>query len=329
LYDRKIELKGYNLVMRFWKWILYFLFVAICSLAVIVSYFGAGTHVVFDYVSLIPQYVYLFAWILVLSVGFFLASGWRQRIFVALMTTPLLVFSLLLFDVVWKYSYYSNNVVFTVFSWNTQRWDPSRQSAFFDIMKENESDFYLLQEVQYSENRWVYYDILQEFKEYQAAHFGEYIILSKFPLFCEPPSRLGSFLHCEASTPYGTIDLFNVHLKRPFHVTNFSTFEDYSVRRWQFDELMTAVHGQEIPLIIAGDFNSTRNYSFVRTLERTFLLNNPDGIFLMPHTFPTSNPQIRIDYQFTSDPFWFCGYKEIKRADLSDHVGIVGSLCIE
>lgn len=264
-----------------------------------------------------------------LIAGLMLGDSSKQKLVFIFAQLPLIITSTFLIDFVANEEAFLLPERYKVLSWNTALWDQERQSEFFEVMRSNESDFYLLQEVQYKLNRWVYYDILQEFKEYYAAHYGEYMILSKYPLQCEPPSQLGGYLHCEAATPDGAIDLFNVHLKRPFHLTNFSSFQDYDTRRWQFDELMTAVHGNQFPVIIGGDFNSTANYSFIRTLGRLFELNNPSGKLIFPHTFPTIGPYIRIDYQFVSSPLYFCGYEEIRRADLSDHIGILGSVCME
>lgn len=297
-------------------------------LAILGSFFGAGRNVLFDYLSLIPQYSYLIISLFLIVAGLVVFNTAKSRVVMTGLVVPAVIFSGLLSDIVWYRAQPTQpEVLYSLFSWNTANWTPERQQDFFSVMKEYPSDFYLLQEVQYRNNRWVYYDILQEFKDYHAAHYGEYIILSRFPLQCEPPSTLGGYLHCEASTPTGTLDLFNVHLKRPFHVTNFRSFEDFDIRKLQFDALMIGVHAQRRPLIIAGDFNTTANYPFIRTLEGLFEKNNPSGLFVLPHTFPTAFPQFRIDYQFVSKEYRFCGYRSLHYPALSDHLGLTGKIC--
>ena len=318
----------FNIIKKFLI-VLWTVFYLILLCGALGSYYGAGALVVFDYFSLIPQYVYIIFALLMAVFALFLFGGIRKKIIATLLVATVIGYAMPLLDVVWSNEYPQNKTpIYKVFSWNTARWDASRQQDFFRIMKENESDFYLLQEVQYRKNRWVYYDVLQEFKGYFAAHFGEYMLLSRFPLKCNPPSELCGYLYCVADTPNGSVGLFSVHLKRPFHVTDFRSFEDFKVRKWQFDEMMTAVHGSSDNVIIAGDFNSTANYPFIRTLSHQFEKNNPRGRFVFPHTFPADNPQFRIDYQFVSSEYTFCGYKELEYPELSDHIGIVGDICL-
>lgn len=306
------------------SWLVIFIaFVAVLA----IDRTNAGAYVYVDFVSLIPQWLFVFPILLLAATfwGIFNSRQLRLAVIVLLIVTTRLWLPLL--DVVWQKDVVAGPRAFTVMSWNTAQWNHGRRDDFIALLKAHPSDVYLLQEVHFKTNPELHGYIMENFGGYQAGHYGEFFTLSKFPLNCNVSEKSGVLLGCTALTESGPITFVNVHLKRPFHVTNFRTFEDFDVRWQQYTALQMYISQIQGPVMIAGDFNTTANYPFVRELSARFERNDPAGTFLWPHTFPANFPYMRIDYQFVSAPYTFCGYGTVKEPSLSDHVGIIGSVC--
>lgn len=300
---------------------------AIVAACILCNAVYAGQYVWVDYVALIPQWLFVFPILLLLGTLWGVFHRWWARMLALVIVVAISWAWVQSLDVVWRNEVTAEQPLLTVMSWNTAQWNPGRRDDFIALLKAHPSDIYLLQEVSFIRNPDLHGYMLENFGEYQAGHYGEFFTLSKYPLNCNVSERTGVLLGCTALTPHGAVTLVNVHLKRPFHVTNFRTFEDFETRWRQFEALQNYLAQVTGPVIIAGDFNTTANYTFIEQLAGRFEKNNPIGTMVWPHTFPTNFPYMRIDYQFSSDHFQFCGYEEVKQPDQSDHVGIVGTLC--
>lgn len=310
------------------KQVLWYLVYVLITLSLVGGIFGSGRHVVFDFLSLFPQWLYVVPFILlVVSVFGVFGSGWA-RIQALLLCGIALSGVIYQVDVVWlKNESTDLNVRYKVLSWNTAYLEPHENVGLFELMEKYPADFYIFQEAEYKRNKNMYAEFVYRFPELYAGHYGEYFTVSKYPMSCDTPDRSGGYLKCETETPTGKLGLINVHLKRPFHVSNFRSYEDFEIRNTQFKALRERVVESSDPLIVAGDFNSPANYPFVRELQNDFLMNNPAGMLVLPHTFPTNRPYIRIDYQFARGGLEFCGYEEVSYPEISDHIGILGSIC--
>ncbi len=98
------------------------------------------------------------------------------------------------------------------------------------------------------------------------------------------------------------------------------------IRRRQADELITALAGAGLPLIVLGDFNCDwPDDDALRRIATHLALQafEPDGDAL--RTWPSSDPDKRIDWIICSRDLRFVTY-EVWPDVVSDHLGVVAEL---
>jgi endonuclease/exonuclease/phosphatase family metal-dependent hydrolase len=310
------------------KQILWYLVCVLIALGLVGGIFGSGRHVAFDFLSLFPQWFYILPFTLLVVSTFGVFGSGRARLQALLLCGLILSGVIYQIDVVWlKNENTDLSVRYKVLSWNMAYLEPHENVRLFELVEKYTADFYVFQEAEYKRNKNMYAEFVYRFPELYAGHYGEYFTVSKYPMSCDTPDRSGGYLKCETEAPTGKLGLINVHLKRPFHVSNFRSYEDFAIRRTQFMALRKSIAESSGPMIVAGDFNSPANYAFVRQLQNDFVMNNPTGMLVLPHTFSANRPYIRIDYQFARGGLEFCGYEALSYPDISDHIGILGSIC--
>lgn len=310
------------------KQVLWYVVYALITLSLVGGIFGSGRHVIFDFLSLFPQWLYVIPVTLLTGCSLFVFRSFVSRMWALILSGILVVGVVYQLDVVWFRGDIEKNISYRVLSWNTAFLEPHENAGLFEMMERYPADFYIFQEAEYKRNKNMYAEFVYRFPELYAGHYGEYFTVSRYPMSCDTPDRSGGYLKCETDTPTGKLGLINVHLKRPFHVSNFRSYEDFEIRNVQFGALREAISKTSGSLVVAGDFNSPANYPFVRELQKDFQINNPAGMLVLPHTFPAKSPYIRIDYQFARGGLGFCGYEEVSYPEISDHIGILGSICM-
>jgi len=145
---------------------------------------------------------------------------------------------------------------------------------------------------------------------------------SRFPL--ESAAGLDGFvsqtIEARVATPQGTVTVFAVHPPAPG-----PTYHP----RWSADlarlhGVLAAAHG---PILVAGDFNTTRDHRAFRDFEALGYVNAADeaGAGFQP-TFPQGRrtpPVVAIDHVLTKDAPWVATGLERHVIDRSDHFAIV------
>jgi endonuclease/exonuclease/phosphatase family metal-dependent hydrolase len=124
------------------------------------------------------------------------------------------------------------------------------------------------------------------------------------------------------------VRLCDVHLPSAIPVTQwqrstFGTFEDARMLRRKARETLDQIcAGTDVPLVIAGDFNSRPHSLLVRNLQRqlsdSFLICGAG----FGHTWSSRYPVMRIDYVFFSSEFTIYSH-EVLRSRGSDHLPVV------
>lgn len=178
-----------------------------------------------------------------------------------------------------------------VVSFNTDQWnhtdDPDRLYRF---LRAQDSDIYLLQEYKPYEDaarQASDFGLLHRyFPGYQIATVGDLLTLSRLPITAaralpakaglEPnpgPSPVAFWcvenwnvktLRTDIRVGSRTMSVYNVHMPVPLHMTNPFSSSFYERRRWyaqrravQFRGIEADVTANQLPVLVAGDFNTT------------------------------------------------------------------------
>ncbi len=224
-----------------------------------------------------------------------------------------------------SYTQFDSAHLIKVVNWNTRVWDISREESFYLEMKKVNADVYLLQEVVKAKNPGLSSRLHLTFPEYSISHDGEFLTLSRFPIIYNTFSSSKGYSRHDVYLNNHLVSFYNVHIRVPIYgdTVEKNNLYDFRLRRDQFEDLSRDLYGNTNSIFLGGDFNSTRNYSPIRLLERQFKLNQPSGVLLFPKTYSTTLPAIRIDYQFTSMKNVFVKYNTFG-GTISDHFGIYG-----
>jgi endonuclease/exonuclease/phosphatase family metal-dependent hydrolase len=298
--------------------------------AVFISSTLAGSWILFDYVSLIPQWVYLVTLIPLLVSGMFMFQE-RSRLYLLIPSVALLMGFLFLFDIVWFHKPQPpivNSRVVHVVSWNTNVWNRVKEPRMFTEMQRHPADIYVLQEVSFKGARGIEERAPVYFPGYYVSHTSNFLLLSRFPIMSTHSVDGEGFSRSVVSIYNTQVAVYNVHFTRPFYMDEFRRYDDFEARHKQFSSLQNMLIKERMPVLIAGDFNAPRNYPWFSWLEDRYTLNNPTSWFTMPRTFWSQIPVFRIDYQFASEELPFVSYKEFSIPSLSDHSGIEGEFTV-
>ncbi|MDQ3098930.1 MAG: hypothetical protein M3Q44_04235 [bacterium] len=302
----------------------------LCNLLVFggifISFFLSGTAPLFDYFSLFPQSIYPSLLFLLFIIGYFLLRTPRW-----ILVFPIvgMILSLIwLLDIVFIHfpvSSPDSSRIIRVVSWNTGVWDATREELFFAEMKKRNADVYLLQEVIFANNTGLKERLLEEFPAFFVSYGGEYLTISRFPILKNEFLLSKGYSRHEIEIKGKLVTFYNVHLRVPIYgdAVKRDNKYDFYLRKGQFSDLQRDLHQEHGSYFLGGDFNSTRNYSFMRILENQLVMNQPEGILLFPKTFHSLLPMIRIDYQFTNKTNQFVKYERFG-GTISDHFGLYG-----
>ncbi len=305
------------------------LWFAVCFinlLFVLLSFFFGGSAPVFEYFSLIPQSLYGLIFVILFFTAFLKMP--KKPVFMAIPIIGTVLCLILIEDVVWlnmtdrgSSGGYSLRVV----NWNTELWSKSREGAYFKELKNKEADVYLLQEVFGARTAGIEDRVRKEFSNYYVSHQGEFLTISRYPVLSSTLSFSAGYLITRVKVNEKTISFYNIHLKTPLLGDKKEEDNKYIffARQGQFTDLERDIYKDKNEVFLAGDFNSTRNYPFIRQMENTFTMNQPAGMLIFPKTFSTRLPAIRIDYQFTSKKNRFVNYS-LFGGTISDHFGVYG-----
>lgn len=199
-----------------------------------------------------------------------------------------------------------------------------------NVIKSADPDFVLLQEVDYKTNRSKKMDLTtilgyktKMFPLFGRAMYfdgGEYgdAILSKYSFIKTRNVLLPNTEEHEPRTalevtveinPYDTISVIGTHLDYT---------EENINRLMQTDKIIESFSGNKYPKILAGDFNAQPGSA---TIEKVVKYWIPSYGLTPEPTFPSNNPQKKIDYVFYSpkNQWQVLNTKVIRDSVASDH----------
>ncbi len=132
------------------------------------------------------------------------------------------------------------------------------------------------------------------------------------------PSQLEQrvLLHLKIDIGYTTINFFTVHL-------GLTTQE----RLNQLQEVMKIINNTEGPIILTGDFNAEPDTQEINMVKKTLMdaREIAETTTGSAETWPSNNPEIRIDYIFISKHFAVKNYKTVRTLS-SDHLPVIAKL---
>ena len=258
----------------------------------------------------------------------------------------------------------------TVFSWNTWYWDelvrtgpggePIRDpDRFYQYLKAQAADVYLLQEYLYIDRRDWYPlpvndldRIRQEFPGFHVAVSGELVTLSRFPVVLERPvdlrpsldrqwpdlppagSQMPDYhtvktLRTDVLVSDRVVSFYNAHLHVPITGlpardgdTAWDGLARHDMRAANYRALTADVAGNPHPILLAGDLNTTPAMRLLRTLPDRLVDASPALDSLYPTSWAGFGlPLWRIDWLFTTPDVDVHRYQMVPQGDESDHRG--------
>lgn len=314
--------------MRIFRGLWYFFSIGLFGV-VLVDYLFAGTFILVDYLALIPQTIYFVFALLLLFSSYFVFRPHFRKIQLLPLITIICICSWLLDSVAFRFPPHSvSNDPLRVFSWNTLLWDARREDAFFEQIKKLDADVILLQEVFYSRAPGVDSRIQKAFPDYTLTHYDQFVTLSRYPVRLSERAHFEGYSKTVIEYQGKFVSLYNVHLQIPLFEKQMGRDNFFNIRKIQFSELVHALSLERGAFFVAGDFNTLRNYPFISLLESRYTVNHPFGLFVLPATFSSRVPGIRIDYQITNKESVFVRYDGVRNS-LSDHIGIYGEVVLQ
>lgn len=233
-----------------------------------------------------------------------------------------------------------------VFAWSTDYWRMSDDvDAFYDFLRRQDADVYLLQEYLYWEgDRPIRIDdtarLRAELPGYEASVDGELLTLTRLPIVAthhlpDPGTETGWYWQGRKSQRTDlragdrTISFYNVHLPVPFRIgdhpfsTRFYRFlhDQGTWRLRELDRLRADLAGNPHPAVVAGDFNSP--WMELSPPGAGTRPHHPDGGRSSTPSWPVSDyplPRLwRLDWLYTSGDLVVPGYRFGGGEAFSDH----------
>lgn len=219
----------------------------------------------------------------------------------------------------------------SVFAWNTDTWEMSDGTeAFYDYLRRQDADVYLLQEYLYWGDGPVRIDhgerLSQEFPGYEVVTEGELVTLSRVPVVAthrrDVPAGDGNWYwqgakaqRTDVLVDGATVSVYNVHMPVPYRwhqnplTGEFLGFvrEQYDRRDREFSALRADLSGNPHPALVVGDFNSAWVPTLVPVAPE-LRHHDPDTGSWWDRWWPTSWPTDtypfprlwRLDHAFTT-----------------------------
>lgn len=155
-----------------------------------------------------------------------------------------------------------------VVAWNTEYWDSGDDPrAFTSYLRSLRADVYLLQE--YLSRSGAAIDdrarLARDFPGYTIIVKHELVVLSRLPVLGTPPVAANSVLRVDVRVGTGRLSLYDVHVPIPadYSVSPFTPAFYRALharganRQYLYRALADDVRANRLPLLIAGDFNTT------------------------------------------------------------------------
>ena len=207
--------------------------------------------------------------------------------------------------------------------------------AIVNVIKKQDPDLVALQEVDVNTERSGPLNQAEEIAkkldmqyffgkaiDYQGGEYGV-AILSKFPLSEQKVNKLptqsgtGGEPRVLATAKITLTDGTAIR----FGSTHLDAQSDPSNRELQINEIGKIATAEQLPFIIAGDFNATQDSEVIKTLDYHFDLT----CRLCPPTIPVNNPTRAIDFiafNHPDDKFRVESHKVINETYASDHLPV-------
>lgn len=108
-----------------------------------------------------------------------------------------------------------------------------------------------------------------------------------------------------------------------FYSTHLGLNKDERLR--QVDKILSVIGQERLPMVLVGDFNVPPGASAIRRIEKVL----PRDVYTdLCSTFPSVNPEHKIDYIFYS-PHWRPTEQKVFDSQASDHLPLAAKLLLE
>ncbi len=240
-----------------------------------------------------------------------------------------------------------------IFAWNTEYWDQDDDpDAFYRFLTEQRADVYLLQEyLNWDRSAGDDGDrpvddlarLRRAFPGYYIAARGELITLSRFPIVGRPPvgpdratppdasydevEQTAKVLRTDLDVGGRPLSLYNVHIPVQFSLEPsrlLSRLPDRNaIRQRQYAGLQADIAGNPLPVLVAGDFNTSPAMADLTGLRGRLV----DAISANRSLYPVSwnaSGRLRLwrlDWTFTSRDLTVSRYEFVDPDGMSDHRG--------
>ncbi|GAB4283599.1 MAG: hypothetical protein Kow0081_0260 [Candidatus Dojkabacteria bacterium] len=167
-------------------------------------------------------------------------------------------------------------------SWNTLFWEQN-PSEMFEIIRAQDADVIHFQEYIIKEDYSDFFIkrdpdqielVKKAFPEYEIAHEGELLTLSKFPIINVKRFEGVTFLRIDVAIDSEIVSFYNVHIPVHIDLRLIDDLTDFlmdirlrsSVRIHEFNTLAEDIKNNKNKIIISGDFNSTKTMGTMNKL---------------------------------------------------------------
>lgn len=233
---------------------------------------------------------------------------------------------------------FNREVGLSVFSHNSQFWEPTQTSTeYIEFLKNQESDLYLIQEfTNYGDASNVEFNEREEiekiesvFPEHTVTFDEEYLTISKYPIIQSYSGGvlITTFLRTDIEINGKILSLYNVHIPVHFNIDvlleqSYGEFlSDIKWRNsWRDEEiqnLVSDIESNENSIIVSGDFNTARN---MNSLD-TFSLENIEKYskYFLIGTWHSNLALWTLDYTFVDENIKINKHTYINPGNYSDH----------
>ncbi|MCG5214582.1 endonuclease/exonuclease/phosphatase family protein [Streptosporangium soli] len=245
-----------------------------------------------------------------------------------------------------------------IFSWNADYWSQADDpETFFDFLRSQRADIYLLQEYLHYTNGPIKIDDLARiraaFPGYHVAAASELVTISRLPISAAHPIAAANgsapppgsvwddyyttkALRTDISVGDRLVSFYNVHLAVQVNPDmsplsgDFYQFvrEQYHRRVAHLNQLRENLSANENQVVVAGDFNSTPWMREIRQFCGDLTCHDPAGSGLYPVSWNAQDRLRlwRLDWVLSRGDMTVSGYRFVEGRGMSDHVAQVFTL---